>query len=119
MSELERHIEAVESAYEFTLAYAAQGRLDDSDGPGPRVRDVLGELLAALDALADLIPDDVGAFRDVVDDDLRKSRAAIALVLGCRRIGSELIDNLNASIHLRALLTDLFLISEARAGGAP
>jgi hypothetical protein len=27
-------------------------------------------------------------------------------------ISSQLIDNLNASIHLRALLTDLFLIDE-------
>jgi hypothetical protein len=27
-------------------------------------------------------------------------------------ISSQLIDNLNASIHLRALLTDLFLIAE-------
>ena len=26
---------------------------------------------------------------------------------------SQLVDNLNASIHLRALLTDLFLIDEA------
>jgi hypothetical protein len=25
-------------------------------------------------------------------------------------IGSQLVDNLNASIHLRALLTDLFLL---------
>jgi hypothetical protein len=28
-------------------------------------------------------------------------------------IGSALVDNLNASIHLRALLTDLFLVDEA------
>ncbi len=27
-------------------------------------------------------------------------------------ISSQLIDNLNASIHLRALLTDLFLVDE-------
>jgi hypothetical protein len=27
-------------------------------------------------------------------------------------ISSQLVDNLNASIHLRALLTDLFLIDE-------
>jgi hypothetical protein len=40
-------------------------------------------------------------------------------VLACPRIGSELIDNLNASIHLRALLTDLFLISEAQASHDP
>jgi hypothetical protein len=28
-----------------------------------------------------------------------------------------MIDNLNASIHLRALLTDLFLIDESLKGG--
>jgi hypothetical protein len=28
------------------------------------------------------------------------------------KIGSEMVDNLNASIHLRAVLTDLFLYSE-------
>jgi hypothetical protein len=32
-----------------------------------------------------------------------------------RAICSQLVDNLNASIHLRALLTDLFLIDEAIA----
>jgi hypothetical protein len=40
------------------------------------------------------------------------SLAAIELVLAQPAIGSQLIDNLNASIHLRALLTDLFLIDE-------
>ena len=39
--------------------------------------------------------------------------AAIRLVLAQSSIGSQLIDNLNASIHLRALLTDLFLLDEA------
>jgi len=34
------------------------------------------------------------------------------LVLNQPVISSQLIDNLNASIHLRALLTDLFLIDE-------
>ena len=33
-------------------------------------------------------------------------------VLAMAAISSQLIDNLNASIHLRALLTDLFLIDE-------
>jgi hypothetical protein len=33
--------------------------------------------------------------------------------LARRTIGSQMIDNLNASIHLRALLTDLFLLDEA------
>jgi hypothetical protein len=35
------------------------------------------------------------------------------LVLAQPAIGSQLIDNLNASIHLRALLADLFLVTEA------
>ncbi|MGB0074967.1 MAG: hypothetical protein WBP71_18600, partial [Terracidiphilus sp.] len=38
--------------------------------------------------------------------------AAMELVLAQTAIGSQLIDNLNASIHLRALLADLFLLTE-------
>jgi hypothetical protein len=34
------------------------------------------------------------------------------MVLAQPAIGSQLIDNLNASIHFRALLTDLFLLGE-------
>jgi len=45
--------------------------------------------------------------------DAEKARAGINLVLAKSVISSQLIDNLNASIHLRTLLTDLFLIDEA------
>ena len=38
--------------------------------------------------------------------------AAMELVLAQPAISSQLIDNLNASIHLRALLADLFLVTE-------
>ena len=38
--------------------------------------------------------------------------AAIEIVLAQSIISSQLIDNLNASIHLRALLTDVFLFTE-------
>ena len=48
----------------------------------------------------------------MLDRDAKDSLAAIELVLAQRSISSQLIDNLNASIHLRALLTDLFLIDE-------
>jgi len=47
-----------------------------------------------------------------LERDARDSLAAIQLVLAQPTISSQLIDNLNASIHLRALLTDLFLIDE-------
>ena len=52
----------------------------------------------------------------MIDADARKARAAIQLVLAQPAISSALVDNLNASIHLRALLTDLFLIDEALKG---
>jgi len=48
----------------------------------------------------------------VLERDALDSRAAVQLVLAQPAISSQLIDNLNASIHLRALLTDLFLIDE-------
>ena len=38
--------------------------------------------------------------------------AAVRLVQAQPSISSQLVDNLNASIHLRALLTDLFLLDE-------
>jgi hypothetical protein len=51
-------------------------------------------------------------FLAVLARDARDSLAAVELVLAQPSIGSQLVDNLNASVHLRALLTDLFLIGE-------
>lgn len=106
---LQDHIEAVESGYEFLLAFAAQGREDDK---GSEVRDTLTSMRDAASGINDLLTDDDGVYSAVVVDDARKSVAAISLVLAQAGISSELVDNLNASIHLRALLTDLFLLSE-------
>ena len=52
------------------------------------------------------------AFLAVLDRDACDSLAALELVLAQPVIGSQLIDNLNASIHLRAVLTDMFLVGE-------
>ena len=52
------------------------------------------------------------AFIAVIERDARSAQAAVQLVLAQPSISSQLVDNLNASIHLRALLTDLFLIDE-------
>jgi len=51
-------------------------------------------------------------FVHVLERDAASSLAAIQLALAQTSISSQLIDNLNAWIHLRALLTDLFLIDE-------
>jgi hypothetical protein len=110
---LEDQIGVVESAYEFLLAYAAQGREDDTQGPGRKPREVVTELDNALAAIERLL-DPGQSFSEVVSEDTARTRKALTLVSAQPRITSELIDNLNASMHLRAVLTDLFLLSEAQ-----
>jgi hypothetical protein len=77
----------------------------------------------ALDGLADVFTNIVKTdritpsapyenFIAVLKRDASDARAALGLALAQASISSQLIDNLNASIHLRALLTDLFLIDE-------
>ena len=109
---LHDNIDVIESGYEFLLAYAAQGR-DSDDGPGgSEVRTILTNMSGAAARIATDLPGEESPFSAVVVDDAGKAGAAIDLVLSQERISSELVDNLNASIHLRALLTDLFLLSE-------
>ena len=124
-ADLEQRIEAIESGYEFMLAYAAQGReTDKGAGSGRNVREYLERMAAALDGLgavvtacaASLDPklaQTSGAFFAAVDADARIAQAAVRLVLARADVSSQLVDNLNASIHLRALLTDLFIVDEA------
>lgn len=124
IDELQERGEAIEECYEFMLAYAAQG-LPGEDGSkaGGQVRDFLKRAIHALDGLTASFRSVVkqerlepvekyDAFLVVLDRDACDSRAALDLVLAQPVIGSQLIDNLNASIHLRALLTDMFLIGE-------
>jgi hypothetical protein len=116
--------EIIEECYEFMLAYAAQGLpSDEGSRAGGQVREFLNRAVNALDGLAESFRTAVKeeglepagkyrAFLEVLDRDAHDSLAAIDLVLAQPVIGSQLIDNLNASIHLRALLTDMFLIGE-------
>ncbi len=108
---LHEYIEVIEAGYEFLLAYAAQGRESDEGQGGSEVRTTLAGMAEAAAAIAEILSDD-DDFSTVIIEDARKSVAAISLVLGQEKISSELVDNLNASIHVRALLTDLFLLSE-------
>lgn len=109
---LPEHIEVIEAGYEFLLAYAAQGRESDEGPGGSEVRTTLTGMSEAAADIVSRLSADGESFSTVVVDDARKSIAAIGLVSSQEKISSELIDNLNASIHLRALLTDLFLLSE-------
>jgi len=123
--DLKQRIEAIETGYEFMLAYAAQGReTDKGAAAGRNVREYLDKMVAALDGLGPVIVACANAldpnllkpgavFFAAVDADARIALSAIRLALARADISSQLIDNLNASIHLRAVLTDLFVVDEA------
>jgi hypothetical protein len=124
LAEVLERFNVIEECYEFTLAYAAQGLPNDREShAGGQIRNCLGRAAGALDGLAERCNlsvieegiEPIGKFKPylaVLDRDARDSLAAIELVLAQPAISSQLVDNLNASIHLRALLTDLFLIGE-------
>jgi len=112
----------VEECYELMLAYAAKGLPREGSGPGAEIRPVLERVAEAIGGLLGAGPSEGGTGEDpphrlrdflaVVDRDARDSLAAIEVVLAQPVISSQLVDNLNASIHLRALLTDLFLLGD-------
>jgi hypothetical protein len=123
-AEILEHCNTVEECYEFMLAYAAQGHPSDQGSKsGAQIREFLQRAATAIAALAEgyskVVKDECfepaeksHAFLSVLDRDARDSLAAIDLVLAQPSISSQLVDNLNASVHLRALLTDLFLVSD-------
>jgi len=124
VAELGSRINIIEEAYEFMLAYASQGLASDLENDtGRQAREYLKKADAAVSGLPgvitkyvehrDLTPASAyDAFVDVIAHDAKHAQAAIQLVLAQPAISSQMVDNLNASIHLRALLTDLFLIDE-------
>jgi hypothetical protein len=112
--------ETVEECYEFMLGYAGQGLAGEDSGP---IRDCLNRVSDALTGLAESYAVAVkqeslqassaySEFGAVLETDARAAHAAVRLVLAQASISSQLVDNLNASIHLRSLLTDMFLIDE-------
>lgn len=122
--EIHARCEAIEAGYEFMLAYAGQGlAADAAAGPSSTVRHHLERVDQALGGLGDAFrafvqsarlehPTRYEAFLQVLDRDARDAQAAVQLALAQPAISSQLVDNLNGSMHLRALLTDLFLIDE-------
>jgi hypothetical protein len=116
--------DVIEECYEFLLGYAAQGLPTDEDSAvGREVRTQLQRAREALIGLPEscwrAVTDQqlepithYDGFRSTLESDVQASLACIDLVLAQPALSSQLIDNLNASIHLRALLTDLFLFGE-------
>jgi hypothetical protein len=124
LAELNARIDIIEEAYEYFLAYASQGLpSDQGSDSGRQARHYLERCDTALTGLGEFLNSSIDrlgvessapyrAFNAVIDSDAGHAQAAIQLVLAQPSISSQTVDNLNASIHLRALLTDLFLIDE-------
>ena len=121
---LKERIDQVEAAYEFMLAYAAQGVTGGEEGGSvTEIRAQLKRAEEALEGLAELFkevvatrglkpPEPYRSFIGVLEREAASAQAAIRLALAQRALSSQLIDNLNALIHVRSLLTDLFFIDE-------
>jgi cellulose synthase/poly-beta-1,6-N-acetylglucosamine synthase-like glycosyltransferase len=124
LTNVKARIDAMEQAYEYFLAYAAQGVSGDGAAKaGPQLRDFLSRAVTALDGLAEAVRAAVvegadigrGGWDDmlvVLDRDASSALAAVRLVAAQPSVSSQLVDNLNANIHLRAVLTDLFLVDD-------
>jgi hypothetical protein len=118
-TDLAARIEDIERGYEYLLAYAAQGRQQDAGSEARQTLERMSGALTGFDAVLravlaeDAAAGGVPAYVDAACHDAAVARGAIDLVLGRAVIPSLLVDNLNASVHLRALLTDVFLIEQA------
>jgi hypothetical protein len=122
--EIAKRVDAIEGGYEMMLAYAAQGLPTDQGAANSgQLREFLKRFDEALTGLGDQFKavaiaegreprEAIDTFLDVLNRDAEAAQACIRVVLAQKGISSQLVDNLNASIHVRALLTDLFLIDE-------
>jgi hypothetical protein len=122
--ELARRADAIEGGYEMMLAYAAQGLASDQGAANSsQLRDHLKRFDDALTGLAEAYRDCAAAlgvgpkdaldgFLKTLEADAATTQSALRLVMGQSGISSQMIDNVNASIHVRALLTDVFIVDE-------
>ena len=128
LEELQRRADAIEGGYELMLAYAAQGLASDQGAANSsQLRDHLQRFDQALTGLPQVYRDAASVLGvwptealegllKTLDADALFTQSAIRMALAQPGISSQLVDNLNASIHVRALLTDVFVIDELLRG---
>jgi hypothetical protein len=117
---LRNAFDIVEEAYEFMLAYAAQGRKRETEEAGQQsqIRNYLKRFDRALGEIEAAIGEGLGgdegaAFTERFRGDLAATRSILRLLLSRSSISSDMIDNSNGLIALRAFLTDVFFIDQA------
>jgi len=124
LEELQRRADAIEGGYELMLAYAAQGLASDQGAANSsQLRDHLQRFDQALTGLTQVYRDaasvlgvwpkeSLEGLLKTLEADATFTQSALRMALAQPGISSQLVDNLNASIHVRALLTDVFVIDE-------
>ncbi len=118
---IRQNIEIVEEAYEFMLAYAAQGRTEEGAGPdGAHIRTFLARFAEAAGAMRSQAgavmaggKSDGGALLDSFQRDSDIVLSVLHLLLGRDNISSDMIDNTNGLIVMRSYLTTLFFIDKS------
>ena len=113
-------IERIEEAYEFMLAYAAQGRVDEGAGPdGAHIRNFLNQFLDASQNIMANIDEISAAYKDSdsfinnFENDGNIMISVLVMLLQKDNISSEMIDNANGLITVRSYLTSLFFIDKS------
>ena len=117
---IRQNIEMVEEAYEFMLAYAAQGRVEEAaTGDGTHIRTFLTRFAEAAtdmksqaEALMAGEKTEIGGLRDSFQRDTETILAVLRLLLARGNISSEMVDNTNGLIAMRSYLTTLFFIDK-------
>ena len=119
-------INQIEEAYEFMLAYAAQGRQHEAETEGEsQIRGFLVRFRSALDSLSSCMPgllsaDGHGAaFAKRFAEDVAVMQSILDLITNQDSISSDMIDNTNGLIAVRALLTDLFFVDQVVLTSSP
>jgi ElaB/YqjD/DUF883 family membrane-anchored ribosome-binding protein len=122
-SDLKDRIDTIEEAYEYMLAYAAQGLERENESASGGIRGFLSNAAKALEDIHQVAQeraaalasdaDQWNAYLEILKTDAATAQILINFALMQPVLGSELIDNLNATSHVRALLTDVFLLDSA------
>ena len=120
ITEIRKNIELVEEAYEFMLAYAAQGRADEGAGrDGAHIRTFLKQFSDATDRIIEDLgklsePNEaMETFIKSAESDAKTVKSVMAIMLQKENISSEMVDNANGLITVRSYLTALFFIDKA------
>jgi len=121
-SQMREAFEKIEESYEFMLAYAAQGRkreVEEGAGGESQIRNYLKRFVGALGTLETALAEgglggpEAAPFAERMGHDIAVARSVLEILLARPSISSDMIDNTNGLIALRAFLTDVFFVDQA------